>query len=90
MEKLVYLVWERPSVAPETLRAHLMANTVGPAAQRVLAGMLRAGDDRATSVKLLLDALAHAREMGDWEAVQHRAYELLGWLGEGAHGERPA
>ena len=33
---------------------------IGPAAQRVLAGMLRAGDDRATSLKLLLDALAHA------------------------------
>jgi DNA primase len=67
---------------PETLRAHLMANTIGPAAQRVLAGMLRAHDDRATSVKLLLDALAHAREVGDWEAVQQRSVELLGWIGE--------
>ena len=75
---------------PETLRAHLMANTIGPAAQRVLAGMLRAGDDRATSLKLLLDALAHARESGDWEAVQHDALELLGWLGEGTRGAGPA
>ena len=41
-----------------------MANTVGPAAQRVLAGMLRAGDERATSLKVLLDALADAREIG--------------------------
>ena len=71
---------------PETLRAHLMANTIGPAAQRVLAGMLRAGDERATSLKLLLDALAHARESGDWEAVQEDAFELLGWLGEGTRG----
>ncbi len=71
---------------PETLRAHLMANTIGPAAQRVLAGMLRAGDDRATSLKLLLDALAHARESGDWEAVQEDAFELLGWLGEATRG----
>lgn len=71
---------------PETLRAHLMANTVGPAAQRVLTAMLRAGDDRATSVKLLLDALAHARELGDWEAVQRHALELLGWLAEGRRG----
>jgi DNA primase len=71
---------------PETLRAHLMANTIGPAAQRELAGMLRAGDERATSLKLLLDALAHARELGDWEAVQHDAFELLGWLGEGRRG----
>jgi DNA primase len=75
---------------PETLRAHLMANTVGPAANRVLAGMLRAHDERATSVKLLLDALAHAREMGDWEAVQHHASELLGWIGEGTGRDSPA
>jgi DNA primase len=75
---------------PETLRAHLMANTIGPAAQRVLTGMLRAGDDRATSLKLLLDALAHARESGDWEAVQQDAFELLGWLGEGARGAGPS
>ena len=75
---------------PETLRSHLMANTIGPAAQRVLAGMLRAGDDRATSLKLLLDALAHARESGDWEAVQEDCFELLGWLGEGTRGVDPA
>ena len=75
---------------PETLRAHLMANTIGPAANRVLAGMLRAHDDRATSVKLLLDALAHARETGDWVAVQQRAIELLGWIGEGTGRESPA
>ncbi|HEY3673272.1 MAG TPA: DNA primase [Acidimicrobiia bacterium] len=71
---------------PETLRAHLMANTIQPAAQRVLAGMLRAGDDRSTSLKLLLDALAHARESGDWEAVQEDSFELLGWLGEATRG----
>jgi DNA primase len=75
---------------PETLRAHLMANTIGPAAQRELAGMLRAQDDRATSVKLQLDALAHARETGDWEAVQRHAFELLGWVGEGARRAVPA
>ena len=71
---------------PETLRAHLMANTIGPAADRVLKGMLRAHDDRATSVNLLLDALAHAREIGDWDAVQARSIELLGWIGEGTRG----
>jgi DNA primase len=75
---------------PETLRAHLMANSIGPAAQRVLAGMLRAGDERATSLKLLLDALTHARETGDWEAVQEDSIELLGWLGEGTRGAAPA
>jgi hypothetical protein len=67
-----------------------MANTIGPAAQRELAGMLRAHDERATSVKLQLDALAHARETGDWEAVQRHAIELLGWVGEGARRADPA
>ena len=38
----------------------------------------------------LLDALAHARESGDWEAVQQDAFELLGWLGEGTRGAGPA
>ena len=67
-----------------------MANTVGPAAQRVLAAMLRGGDDRATSVKLLLDALAHAREIGRLgsRAGATRS-QLLGWIGEGTRGARP-
>jgi hypothetical protein len=68
----------------DTVRAHLMANMVGPAAQRVLAQMLRAGDARATSVKLLLDALAHARESGDWPAVETDSMQLLPWIAEGA------
>jgi DNA primase len=75
---------------PETLRAHLMANTIGPAAQRELNAMLRAQDERATSVKLQLDSLAHARETGDWGAVQTTALELLGWVGEGTRRAAPA
>jgi len=91
-ELLERIAVEEPvaSDEPETLRAHLMANTIGPAAQRVLAGMLRAHDERATSLKLLIDALAHAREMGDWEAVQERGFELLGWVGEEARAAAPA
>jgi len=69
---------------PETVRAHLMANMIGPAAQRVLTKLLRAGDARATSVTLLLDALAHARESGDWPAVETNAMQLLPWIAEGA------
>jgi hypothetical protein len=85
-ELLERLVVEEPvgGDETETVRAHLMANTVGPAAQRVLATMLRAGDDRATSVKLLLDALAHARETGDWPAVESNSMQLLPWIAEGA------
>jgi DNA primase len=91
-ELLDRIAVEEPIVSEEseTLRAHLMANMIGPAAQRVLAGMLRAGDERATSVKLLLDALAHAREMGDWQAVQEHAGQLLGWIAEGSRGPTSA
>ena len=71
---------------PQTLRARLMANAVAPAAQRVLAGMVRAGDDRASSVKVLLDTLSYARDTGDWEAVQRDAEQLLGWVEEGSRG----
>jgi DNA primase len=78
------------SEEPETLRAHLMANMIGPAAQRVQAAMLRAGDERSSTVKLLLDALAHAREMGDWQAVQQHAMQLLGWIAEGSRGTASA
>jgi DNA primase len=75
---------------PETLRAHLMANMIGPAAVRVQTSMLRAGDARSSTVKLLLDALAHARESGDWEAVQEYAKQLLGWIAEGSRGSTSA
>ncbi len=73
---------------PTTIRARLMGNTVEPAAQRVLAAMLRAGDARQTTVKVLLDALVHARELGDWEAVQGVAEQLLGWTAEAIRPER--
>ena len=71
---------------PQTLRARLMANAVGPAAERVLTSMVRAGDDRASSVKVLLDSLTYARDIGDWEAVQRDAGQLLGWIEEGSRG----
>ena len=71
---------------PQTLRARLMANAVGPAAERVLASMVRAGDDRASSVKVLLDSLTYARDIGDWEAVHRDAGQLLGWIEEGSRG----
>ena len=64
-----------------------MANAVAPAAQRVVSGMLRAGDERSISVKVLLNALASAEGIGDWDAVQQNATELLGWIEDGARGE---
>ncbi len=46
---------------PATIRARLMANTIAPAAERVLAAMLRSGDARQTTVKVQLDALGPRR-----------------------------
>jgi hypothetical protein len=73
---------------PETLHVRLMANAVTPAAQRVVSGMLRAGDERSISVKVLLNALTSAEGIGDWDAVQRNATELLGWIEDDARGER--
>ena len=85
-ELLDRLVVEEPVGGDEveTVRAHLMANTVEPAAQRVLTRMLREGDERGISVKLLLDALGHARETGDWPSVEANVKQLLPWIAEGA------
>jgi len=71
---------------PETLHVRLMANAVAPAAQRVLTTMLRAGDERSSAVKVLLNALASAEAIGDWDAVLHNAEQLLGWVDDGSRG----
>jgi DNA primase len=71
---------------PETLHVRLMANAVAPAAQRVLTTMLRAGDERSSAVKVLLNALASAEAIGDWDAVLHNAEQLLGWIDDGSRG----
>jgi DNA primase len=71
---------------PETLHVRLMANAVAPAAQRVLSAMLRAGDERSSAVKVLLNALASAEAIGDWDAVLHNAEQLLGWIDDGSRG----
>ncbi len=87
-ELLERVAVEEPSEddEPETVRARLMANAIAPAAERVLATMVRAGDARASSVKVLLDALAFARDTGDWDAVGEHAEQLLGWIEEGSRG----
>lgn len=65
---------------PTTVRARLMVNTVEPVAKRMLARMLRDGDERASTVKLQLDAVAHDREVGDWPGAQESASQLVGWV----------
>jgi thioredoxin-like negative regulator of GroEL len=62
-----------------TLSARLMTNTVEPAAERLLTAMLRDGDERGSEVKAHLSAMAHHREIGDWEGARHDAEQLVGW-----------
>ncbi len=83
-ELLQRLAVEEPEVVEDadelaTLRARLMTNTVEPAAQRLLTAMLRDGDERGSEVKTHLSAMAHHREIGDWEAARHDAEQLVGW-----------
>jgi len=70
----------------QTLSARLMINTVEPAAQRLLATMLRDGDDRASEVKTHLSAMAHHREVGEWDAARSDAEQLVGWAVARAQG----
>ncbi len=65
---------------PTTLRARLMVHTVEPVAKRMLVRMLRDGDERASTVKIQLDAVAHGREVGDWVRAQEAAMQLVGWV----------
>src|ERR687897_733750 len=74
-----------------TMRARLMTNTVEPAAQRLLTAMLRDGDERGSEVKAHLSAMAHHREIGDWEAARNDAEQLVGWAvarSDGSDGPR--
>jgi DNA primase len=64
---------------PETFQARLMINTVEPAAKRLHMDMVRHDDDRASEVKAHLSAMAHHREVGDWEAARRDAEQLVGW-----------
>lgn len=74
----------------QTLSARLMINTVEPAAQRLLATMLREGDDGASEVKMHLSAMAHHREVGEWDAARHDAEQLVGWAVAPAKGSETA
>jgi DNA primase len=75
----------------QTLSARLMINTVEPAAERLLATMLRDGDDEhASEIKTHLSAMAHHREIGEWEAARADAEQLVGWAVARAKGSDKA
>jgi DNA primase len=70
---------------PETLQGRLLVNAVEPPAKRLLAQMVRADEDRASAIKLDLDMLVHAREVGDWDDAREAASRLVGWVVHEAH-----
>jgi DNA primase len=72
---------------PETRAARLVAYTVEPVAKRLLVRMLRDDDEHAGAVRVLLDNLAHAREIGEWDDAQSAAKQLVGWI---VHEAQPA
>jgi DNA primase len=89
------LAVEEPAVTGDddelqTLSARLMINTVEPAAERLLATMLRDGDDRASEIKTHLSAMAHHREVGEWDAARNDAEQLVGWAVARAQGSEKA
>ena len=63
-----------------TLQARLIVNTVEPVAGAMVSTMLGEGDERAMDVKRSLSALAHDRELGEWEHARQLAVPLLGWI----------
>ncbi|MFI5047081.1 MAG: DNA primase [Acidimicrobiia bacterium] len=69
---------------PETRRGRLMANTIGPAATKVLRHMTLADDARAMNLSAILDSLKRAEGDGDWVTVERSAEQLLGWIEEGS------
>jgi hypothetical protein len=66
------------------MRARLLVNTVWPVANALLERLLNEGDDRASEIKADLDALAHAREVGDWDNARDVAQRLVGWITDAA------
>lgn len=75
------------SETPETLVTHVVVNLVEASSQRLLASMLRRGDERSAVVKSLIDALVRERDAGEWGAAESVAGQLLGWAtGPGERG----
>ncbi len=61
---------------PETVRARLVVNIVGPAAQRLRQRLLADGDERAAEITRLLDPLRNAAHAG-WASGEGAAMQLV-------------
>lgn len=70
----------------EETAARVVVNLVEASSQRLLATMLRRGDDRTVEVKALLDALVRERGNEHWSAAETIAEHLVGWITDGGDG----
>jgi DNA primase len=64
---------------PETVRARLVVNLAEPAAERLLRQLLRDGDERASQLKLKLDAVRVEAANG-WASGEANAMQLVRWI----------
>jgi DNA primase len=66
----------------DEVATRVVVNLVEAASQRVLASMLKVGDERSAQVKSLLDALVTARQTEHWKSAEESARQLVGWVAE--------
>jgi DNA primase len=81
------LAVEDPGVtdAATEVVTRVVVNIVEAAAQRVLADMLRHGDERSSELKPLLDALVRERSDEKWQSAESIAEQLVGWITDGGN-----
>jgi DNA primase len=61
----------------------VVVNVVEAAGQRLVAAMVRTGDERSAEVKALLDALVRERADEQWQTAEGIAEQLVGWITDG-------
>jgi len=66
---------------PDPYATSVLVQVTEAAAERRLRVMVRAGDDRASELKHLLDELVAARQGGAWGVAHRVAAQLLPWVG---------
>jgi DNA primase len=75
-----------PVAATQDVITRVVVNIVEASSQRLLASMLRQGDERSAAVKALIDALVRERAEERWSAAETVAEQLVGWITDGGDG----
>jgi len=75
-----------PVAATQDVITRVVVNIVEASSQRLLASMLRRGDERSAAVKALIDALVRERAEERWSAAETVAEQLVGWITDGGDG----